>query len=114
MILLAVVAFVLTAATSWTMAKSNGNPSQTAQRSNADAAPTVLAQNLKWSKAILTVSNMSCGGCIDTIKKSVAALPGTGNVNRVNSFYNVSKPKSQFACLMKPLNFKKSIGPVTP
>ena len=81
MILLAVVAFVLTAATSWTMAKSNGNPSQTAQRSNADAEPTVLAQNLKWSKAILTVSNMSCGGCIDTIKKSVAALPGTGNVN---------------------------------
>ena len=74
-ILIAAVVFILAAAASWTMAKSN---TRLLQPASTSSIPNI---DVEWSKAVLDVSNMSCGGCIDTIKKSVAAIPGTGTVN---------------------------------
>ena len=70
-IVLVAVAGIFALAASWTLAKSY------------NAAPLLRsmdADGTKWSKAVLAVSNLSCGGCIDTIRKSVATLPGTGEV----------------------------------
>lgn len=75
------VAGFLAAAASWTLAKSNIAQPQSTGQSIAATGPTGSDAEVGWSKAILTVSNMSCGGCIGTIKKSVAGLQGTGNVD---------------------------------
>lgn len=70
-IVLVAVAGIFALAASWTLAKSY----------NAIPLPRSMdADGTKWSKAVLAVSNLSCGGCIDTIRKSVATLPGTGEV----------------------------------
>lgn len=77
----ALAAGILAVAVSWTMAESN-SPSPVSGRGEAKSTPTLLPlEGAKWSKAILSVSNLSCGGCIDNIKKSVATLAGSGNVN---------------------------------
>lgn len=75
------VAGILAAAATWTTAKSNTPPSGPAGPSDAATGPGASNPDPRWSKAILTVSNMTCGGCIGTVKKSVAGLSGTGNVN---------------------------------
>ncbi len=69
-VVLTAAAMIIGLAVSWTLAKSNRDPSLPAPESGA-----------QWSKAVLSVSNLSCGGCIDTITKSVATLPGTGEVS---------------------------------
>lgn len=74
------VAVVCGAATSWTLAKSAKETIVPPNRLEIKTKSVPPDQGMKWSKAILSVSNMTCGGCINTIKKSVAPLPGTGDV----------------------------------
>lgn len=69
-IVLIAVAAIFGLAASWTLAKSNGSFPFTSP-----------GGSVEWSKAVFSVSNLSCGGCIDTIKKSVATLRGTGEVS---------------------------------
>ena len=70
-IILIAVAGIFALAASWTLAKSNGS---------SPLAKAGDGNGRSWSKAVFAVSNLSCGGCIDTIKKSVGAVPGTGEV----------------------------------
>ncbi len=74
-------AVVLASAASWTLAKSKDANRQ------AMATPdstTTIADNAPaggYAKAELAVDNLSCGGCIETIKTSLRPLPGIGNVS---------------------------------
>ena len=63
---------VVALAATWTMAKPDNAtaPSSKAREAQTDGA----------SKAYLTVSNMSCGGCVDTITKSLTGLSGIVDV----------------------------------
>lgn len=80
-ILLFIAGVGFLAAASWTLAKSNTAPAQPSSDFGAAVESTDSEADLRWSKAILSVSNMTCGGCIATIKQSVAGVEGTGNVN---------------------------------
>lgn len=80
-ILSAAVCAVLLAAVTWTNAKSNESGlKKTASAS--DTSQTGAGENdSQWSKAFLSVSNMSCGGCVTNIAASLSPLPGIGAIN---------------------------------
>ncbi len=69
-----VVGVVLGIAASWTNAKTNTAKVTSSQTDNS-------AVNPDWARAILTVSNLSCGGCIENITASLAPLPGIGKIS---------------------------------
>ena len=76
------IGLVIVAAASWTTAKSN--VISLLPRTTAGSGTSVndgAAPSGNWSKAILSVGNMSCGGCITNITASLAPLPGIGEVN---------------------------------
>lgn len=79
-ILCITVAGFLATAASWTLAKSNTAPPQPLKVVGTDGGSADSEADLRWSKVILSVSNMTCGGCIATIKQSVAGVKGTGSV----------------------------------
>lgn len=74
-------AIVVASAASWTLAKSK---KVNRQATAASDSTTTIAGNAPaggYAKAELAVSNLSCGGCIETIKTSLRPLPGIGNVS---------------------------------
>lgn len=72
---------LLASAASWTLAKSKGADRQATAKSDMTLLRTDnAAPPVGYSKAELAVSNLSCGGCIETIKTSLKPLPGVGNV----------------------------------
>lgn len=79
-IVLAAVTGIFALAVSWTMAKSGNSTPLAGPADGRSTVVTTSADDAAWSKAVLTVNNMSCSGCIDTIKKSVATLSGTRDV----------------------------------
>lgn len=72
---------VLFAAVAWT----NVKPNESGLKNTAPASDTsetgANGNDSQWSKAYLSVSNMSCGGCVTNIAASLAPLPGIGNIN---------------------------------
>ncbi len=75
-------AVVLASAASWTLAKSKGADRQaTAKPGLTSIRADIAAPPGGYSKVELAVSNLSCGGCIETIKASLKPLPGVGNVS---------------------------------
>lgn len=87
----------LAAAATWTIAKSSDTTNPTLQRLEQTSLNKETTLSPSWSKATLTISNMSCGGCIDNIKASLAPLPGIGKISvdvpsgSANIFYNPNK-----------------------
>ncbi len=68
------------AAAAWANARTaTAPPSSSARLQTASVSQQTDNQDI-WSKAIFNVTNISCGGCVDTIQKAVAGLPGIGTV----------------------------------
>jgi copper chaperone len=63
------------------------------------ASKVVILDDANSSKAVLDVQGMSCSGCINEIKSSLATIEGTGNVlvdlsaGRVEVYYDSTKLK---------------------
>jgi copper chaperone CopZ len=75
---------------------------QTANMPNSgikQASNAVIPAGVNSSKAVLDVQGMSCSGCINEIKSSLAGIEGTGNVlvdlssGRVEVYYDRAKLK---------------------
>lgn len=79
-ILLVVVAGLFALAASWTLAKSNGSTPLSSAGNSQNAVIGASGNGALWSKAVFSVDKLSCGACVDNIKKAVATLPGTGEV----------------------------------
>jgi copper chaperone CopZ len=74
-------ACLLAAAAAWATAGSESAVRQPPNPQDKGAAVAQMEQTATLSKAVFDVGNMSCGGCVDTIQRSVAGLPGTDKVN---------------------------------
>ncbi len=79
-IILLVVAGLFALAASWTLAKTNGATPLSSAGSSQNAVVGASGKGTSWSKAVFSVDKLSCGACVDNIKKAVATLPGTGEV----------------------------------
>lgn len=64
----------------WTTAKSTITTPAETQPAQQSGLSSKTAVKSTWSKAVLSISNMSCGGCVENIKACLAPLPGIGNI----------------------------------
>ncbi len=76
-----IVGFTLITAVTWTSARSIHTAPTVSQAAQPAGVSTPAAVKSTWSKAILSVTNMSCGGCVENIKACLAPLPGIGTIS---------------------------------